>query len=184
MLIQPEIIKKKFLKVIEHVKNELKSLRTGRASVSILDDIKVEAYDGMYKIQEVANIQVKDANLLVVSPWDQEVIQNIETAIKNSGLSLNPVVDGEIIRIPIPALTQERRQEMVKKLHQIIEQGKVMLRSVRSEEKKEIEELEGESGVSEDDIQLSIEKLDDLIHEYSEKLEKIGQDKEQDLLNI
>jgi ribosome recycling factor len=135
-------------------------------------------------VNELANISAPDANMVVVAPWDTSMLENIEKGIASSGLNLNPVVDGDIIRITIPALTEERRKEMVKLLHQKVEQGKVMFRNIRTEAKQEIEDLKGDDGVSEDDIHADLEKLDAMIKEYSDKLDKIAQDKEKELMTV
>lgn len=105
-----------FDKVLDHVRHEMAGLRTGRATVQMLDDVVVEAYGSTMKINEVASLSAPDASLLVVSPWDKSLIADIEKGIQVANLNLNPVVDGEVIKVPVPPLTQERRQEMVKML--------------------------------------------------------------------
>ena len=105
-------------KAFEHVQQEVRTLRTGRASADILDPVRVEAYGSSMRLVEVASVTAPDATLLVVSPWDKSLVGAVEKAIASAGLNLNPVVEGQIIRIAVPPLTQERRQEMVKLLHQ------------------------------------------------------------------
>lgn len=171
-------------KAIEHVKRDIASLRTGKASAQLLDPVVVEAYGSKMKVAELATVQAPDASLIVVSPWDKSVLANIEKAIATAELNLNPVVDGDIIRIAIAPLTEEKRKEMVKVLHKKIESGKVMIRTLRTDTKKEIEGLEGTDGVSEDDIKADLEQLEEIVKEYIEKLDALAASKEKDLLTI
>jgi len=171
-------------KVLDHVVADMATLRTGKASAQLLDPVLVEAYGSKMKIQEVANVSIPDANMLVVTPWDKNLLENIERAINVSALNLNPIVDGDKIRIVIPALTEERRKEMVKTLSQKIENGKTMIRSARTDTKKDIEDQEGESGVSEDDIKRDLAEMEKITKDYIEKLEKIGKKKEEELMTL
>lgn len=174
----------KIQKSLDHFKSDLGSLRTGRASAQILEPVNVEAYGTHMKITELASISAPDANMLVISPWDKSLLGAIEKAIASAGINLNPVVDGDIIRIVIAALTQEKRQEYVKLLHQKMEAGRVMLRSIRSDTKQEIEDRQGEAGISEDDVERDLSELDKLIAQAIEKLEQIGAAKEKELLTL
>lgn len=174
----------KISKSYEHVLQDVRSLRTGRASVQLLDPVRVEAYGTQMSLVEVASVTAPDATLLVVSPWDKSLITSIEKAIASAGLNLNPVVDGQIIRIAVPALTQERRQEMVKLLHQKIESGRVTVRTIRTETKQEIEEQKGGAGVSEDDIELELDDLDKEVKLALTKLDELQAQKEKELLHV
>lgn len=174
----------KISKSYEHVLQDVRSLRTGRASVQLLDPVRVEAYGTQMSLVEVASVTAPDATLLVVSPWDKSLITSIEKAIASAGLNLNPVVDGQIIRIAVPALTQERRQEMVKLLHQKIESGRVTVRTIRTETKQEIEEQKGGAGVSEDDIKLELDELDKEVKLALTKLDELQAQKEKELLHV
>ncbi|MEX0895375.1 MAG: ribosome recycling factor [Patescibacteria group bacterium] len=171
-------------KALEHVRREINTLRTGRASASLLDPVMVEAYGQQMRLVEVASISAPDPTLLRVSPWDKSLLESIERAISKSGLDLHPVVDGDGIRIAIPTLTEEKRKEMVKELHKKIEQGKVLLRTLRSDVKKDIESLEGDDGVSEDDIAASLEQLDTELKTLMEELDQMAETKEKELLTI
>ncbi len=171
-------------KALEHLAQELGTLRTGRATTQLLDPVKVEAYGTRMKLNEVANVSAPDPNLLTVTPWDKSLIGEIEKAIASSGLNLNPVVDGTMIRIVVPALTTERRQEMVKILHQRIEAGKVMLRTIRTDIKKEIDRQKGTEGVSEDDVASDLKMLEDKFQEVLRQVDKMAAEKEADLLKI
>jgi ribosome recycling factor len=174
----------RFQKTIEHIAADIATLRTGRASSQILDPVVVEAYGGKMKINEVANVAAPDPTLLVITPWDKSLMGAIEKAVQISGLNLQPIIAGDIIRIPVPALTEERRKEMVKLLQQKIESGKVMLRNVRSEAKREIEDLKGDAGVSEDDITREVEELEKDFQTFIDKIDAMAKDKEKDLMSI
>lgn len=172
------------IKSIDHIANDLKTLRTGKATPQLLDPVMVEAYGASMKINEVANVSAPDATLLVVTPWDKSILENIEKAIASAQLNLNPVVDGDLIRIAVPPLTEERRKEMVKVLHQKIEEGKKMLRTIRQDAKKEIENLEGEGGVSEDDVKADLEELEKLFKKHLDQLDELATKKEADLMKV
>lgn len=184
MLIDSATYRPRFTKAIEHIKKEFDALRTGRASVQILDPVKVEAYGSQMSLTELANISIPDAQLIVIRPWDKSLLAAIEKAIQAAQLNLNPIVDKELIRVPIPTLTTERRQEMVKILHQRAEEGRVMLRQIRADLRKDIEKQEGETGVSEDDLKISFDQLDELVKTYIEEIEELLASKERDLLTI
>lgn len=177
-------IRSRLDKAIDHVTRDIATLRTGKATVQILDPIMVEVYGTRMRITEVATIQAPDANLLVISPWDKSILTNIERAIAASDLNLNPVVDGHIIRISIQPLTEEKRIEMVKVLHKKIENGRVMLRSLRTDAKKELEAQKGAQDISEDDIKADLQELEELLKEFMGKLNTLSESKEKDLLTI
>lgn len=177
-------IKIRLEKAIDHVSRDISSLRTGKATVQLLDPVVVEAYGTKMKIAELATVQAQDPTMLVVSPWDKSVLANIERGISSAELNLNPVVDGDVIRIKIAPLTEEKRKEMVKILHKKIENGRVMLRSLRTDAKKEVEAQKGTQDISEDDIKNDLLSLDEILKEYMNKLDVISQAKEKDLLTI
>jgi ribosome recycling factor len=171
-------------KALDHIQQEIASLRTGRASVQLLDPVTIEAYGTKMKVSEVANISVPDPNLILISPWDKSLLGAIERGIQISGINLSPVVDGQIIRIVVPPLTEERRLEMVKVLHQRVEAGKVMLRTIRTETKKEIEKQKGNDGVSEDDIKQDLETLENKLKSMLEEVDLMAADKQADLMKV
>lgn len=171
-------------KALEHITQDINQLRTGKASSQILDSIQVEAYGTHMKVNEVANVTVPDSNMILVAPWDKSLIGAIEKAINSGGLNLNAVVDGTILRILVPALTEERRKDMVKLLNQKIEGGRVIIRSVRTDTKKDIDKQEGQPGISEDAIETELLELDALVKEYLDKLNDIGERKAQDLMTL
>lgn len=171
-------------KALSFLKAELSSLRTGRATVSLLDSVKVEAYGALMSVSEVASLTIPDPTLIVIKPWDRSLISNIEKAIMVANLNLSPIVDGEIVRVPVPALTAERRQEMVKLLAQKVEAGRVLIRNIRAETKQEIESQKHEADVSEDDIERELLSLETKIKEILEQVQTIHDEKEKELLTI
>lgn len=176
--------KQKLNKSLEHLKTDISTLRTGRASTQLLDPVKIEAYGSQMRVQELANVSAPDASMVVVTPWDKNLLENIEKGIASAGLNLHPVVDGDIIRISIPPLTEERRKEMVKSLGQKLEQGKVMMRNIRNDAKKDIESLEGSEGMSEDDVKNLLEEMEDVFKNKLEELDQIGAEKEKELMTV
>jgi len=184
MLIDLSTYKHRFTNAIDHLNKEFDTLRTGRASAQILDPVKVEAYGSLMSLAEVASIAVPDPQLIVIKPWDKSLLSAIEKAIQAAQLNLSPIVDKELIRVPVPTLTTERRQEMVKILHQRAEEGRVMLRQIRADIRKDIEKQEGTAGVSEDDLKVSFADLDDMVKDYIEEIENLVKNKEEDLLTI
>jgi ribosome recycling factor len=174
----------KLQKAFDFVVSDVATLRTGRATVQILDPVVVEAYGSKMRIAEVASVQAPDPSMLIVTPWDKSLLSNIEKAISTADLNLNPVVDGDIIRIKIASLTEEKRKEMVKILYKKIETGRVMFRNLRSDTKREIEKQKGSEGVSEDDIKLDSQKLEELLKQDMEKLDALLGKKEKELLTV
>jgi ribosome recycling factor len=171
-------------KVLEHIRQDIGSLRTGRASIQLLDPVTVEAYGSRMKLVELASISAPDATMLVVSPWDKSLLEAIARGITVADLNVNPVVDGSIIRISIPSLTEDVRKEMVKRLHQKIESGRVMFRNLRAETKQALEDQKGEAGVSEDDIEQDIAELEKALKTFLDQLDELAQHKEKELLTV
>jgi ribosome recycling factor len=161
--------------------NEISSLRIDGANQALLDNILVEAYGSKLKINELAQIGIQGSNLVIISPYDMGVIGDIEKAISASNLNLNPVINGKDIKINIPALTQERRQQLTKLLHEKIEESKIQLRNLRGHFKKEIE---NEEGVSEDIIKNELKDLDEKIKKANLKFDEVLKQKEASLLSL
>ncbi len=171
-------------KALDHIKQEVAMLRTGRASIDMLDSITVEAYGGRMKLNEIASVSAPDPTMLMISPWDKGLLDAVVRGITISGLNLNAVVDGQIVRIAIAPLTEERRKEMVKLLQRRLEEGRVLLRGIRSETKREIEEQEGTNSISEDDVAADLDELEKLHKNFMEMIDGIGKVKEKELLTI
>ena len=174
----------RFDTVTEHYAQDLSLIRTGRASAQMLDSVSVEAYGGKMRVAEVASVTVPDPTLIVISPWDKSLLSAIEKGIQVAGLNLNPIVDGQVIRLPVPSLTTERRQELVKLLQQKAESARVMVRTVRTEVKKEIEKQKGEPGVSEDHIEAELKELEDITKAMIEQVDAMTARKETELMTI
>lgn len=182
-----EILKKlraNLEKVIEVVRGDMDTIRTGRARPDLVSGIEVMAYGQRMKLFELASVTAPDTNLIVISPWDKGVMRDIEKAVLTSELQLTPSVSGDIIRINIPALTAERRSDFVKLLHQKTESGRVMARQVRQEIKEEIDRLKGKPGVSEDDIDQLLEQLQEIFNEFTERIERMGEAKEAEITSF
>lgn len=175
-----------FDKVIGVVNGDLATVKTGRAKPDLVEQVMVEAYEGQprMKLLELASISAPDPQQLVIKPWDQSVLSKIEKGIMASGLGLSPVVDGDIVRISIPALTEERRLDLVKLVKQKLESGKTLLRQARHEIKEEIDRRKGTPNVSEDDVKGAVEELDKMTEEYNGKIDGLGEAKEKELMTV
>jgi len=171
-------------KQIEFAKQQFSQLRTGKASIQMLDSVSVEAYGSYMKLNEVSNVSVADPQLLHVTPWDKSLLGAIEKAVASAGLNLNAVVDRDMIRIPVPALTEDRRKEMVKLLYKHLEEIRANIRVIRGDFKKEIEMQEGKDGVSEDDVTLDLDQLEKKVKQLLEKLDAMTAVKEKELMTI
>ena len=166
--------------------DELGKLRVGRAVPSLIEDIKVEAYAGSeaMPIKELGSVSVPDAQSITISPWDKSILRKIEDAIRNSGRGLNPINEGELIRVPIPPLTEERRREMAKEVSKIVEQAKIRVRTLRQDVIKSIEEQETNGVISEDDMERQKKAVEADIKKINEELEEMGQAKSAEILEV
>ncbi len=176
--------KQQFDKGLEHLKQEISSLRTGRATPALVEDITVEAYGVKQPLKTLTSISVTDAKTLTVEPWDKSILQNVETAIRASQLGINPVNDGKVLRLPLPELNQERRQELIKVLHQKLEAARVSVRQTREEIRKKVEAAEANKEISEDDRYKQLDDLEKLVKENNEKIKKIGEEKEKEINTV
>lgn len=177
-------LKVRLEQAVEVVKKDLGSVRTGRAKPSIVEEVKVEAYGAYMSLRELATITAPDPTLIMISPWDKSLVGAVAAGINKAGLNLNAVVDGDVIKIAIPPLTQERREELVKLVHQKIESGKVMVRQIRTEIKAAIEAQEGESGISEDSIKMWLEMMQKQVDGVITRLDELGKEKEKELMTL
>lgn len=176
--------KERFSKVIEHLKTEVSSLRTGRATPALVEDIMVESYGTKQPLKAVASIFVTDAKTLTVDPWDKSLIQAVDKAISQSPLGISPVNDGKVIRLPLPDLTQERRAELIKVLHQKLEQARIGLRQAREEIRREIETKEKNKEIGEDEKFKLYDDLEKKVKEFNDKIKEIGELKEKEITTI
>ncbi len=175
-----------FSGVLDVVKGDLSTVKTGRAKPDLVAHIPilVQSYGSTLTLQELAAISAPDTQTLVISPWDKNILEDIARGISKSDLNVGPVVDGDIIRISIPALTQERRQELTKLVDKKVESGKVLLREERQRLKKDIDDQKGKPDVSEDDIFRAVADLDKKTHEWDEKIHQAGEDKKKELMTL
>lgn len=171
-------------KTLDDFRRELSHLRTGRASVSLLEDVKVDYYGTLTPINQVAKLATPDPTLIVVQPFDPSMSPAVEKAIRSAELGLNPANDGKVIRVPIPALTEERRHQLVKHMHTVLEDHKTATRNIRRDSKAAVEQLFKDKKISEDDKHHALADLDKLTHEYTEKLEALSKTKEKEILEI
>lgn len=174
----------KMNRTVETLREEFTKLRTGRASVGLLDHISVEYYGSMTPLSQVANLGVGDARTLTVQPWDRKMIPVIEKAILTSDLGLNPATSGDIIRVPLPPLTEERRRELSKIVKGFGEDAKVAVRNLRRDANGQIERLEKDKEISEDDqrrLETDIQKLTD---RYVAEIDKVITEKEKEIMTV
>jgi ribosome recycling factor len=171
-------------KSIEMAETELATIRTGKATPALLDSIKVDYYGAAVPLKQVANIAVPDAKLLTVQPWEKPLVGEIVKAIQSSGLGLNPQSDGSFIRIPLPALTEERRHELVKTVKGIMEEAKVAVRNVRRDANDKLKKLEKEHQISEDEYHRHHKDMQDLTDRSIKEVEDVLAAKEKEILEF
>ena len=171
-------------KAIEAFKRDLGKVRTGRANLSMLDGVKIEYYGTPTPLNQVATLNIADARLITVKPWDKSLIPVIDKAIRGSDLGLNPVSDSELVRLPIPALTQERRKELVKVIKKMTEDARVAVRSERRTGNEMLKEAFNEGEVSEDDQRNGQKKIQDLTDRYIGQVDQISESKEKELMEV
>ena len=176
--------KRKKDKVLEAMARDLSRVRTGRASVALLEGIKVECYGTTMPLSQVASLAAPESRLLTIQPWDTSVMGDIEKAILKSDLGLNPANDGKIIRLPIPALTTERRKDLVKMVKKMEEEAKVALRNVRREANEDFKEMKKEKILAEDDAHRGTDEVQKITDEYIKKVEAQGADKEKEIMSF
>ena len=169
-------------KSLENTRHELLTIRTGRATPTLLDGVKVEYYGSMVPLKQVANVVAPEARLLVVNPYDRSALPAIEKAIIQANLGLNPMNDGNVIRIPIPPLTEERRQELVKLAHKLCEDGRIAVRNIRRDANDMVKDLKKDHEISEDEAEVAFEKIQKLTDKYIDEINTMLKSKERELL--
>jgi ribosome recycling factor len=175
----------RFTAAVQHFEEELKKVRTGRAHPSMLDSVMVEAYGQTMPLNQVANVTAAEAQMLQVTPFDPTNIQAIAAAIRNDqSLGLNPSDDGRLVRVPIPALTEERRRDLVKQTSEKVEDARIALRNIRQDALKEAKRLKEAKELSEDDVKRIEKGIDDDISTYNAQIEEVFKTKEKDILTI
>jgi len=179
-----EDAKRKMDKVLEAMARDLTRVRTGRASVALLEGIKVECYGTSMPISQVASLAAPESRLLTVQPWDPTVMGDIEKAILKSDLGLNPVNDGKVIRLPIPALTTERRKELAKVVKKAGEEAKVALRNIRREANEQFKDLKKDKNLPEDDAHRGQEEMQKVTDEFIRKVDSQAGEKEKEIMTF
>ncbi|OGY25867.1 MAG: ribosome recycling factor [Candidatus Woykebacteria bacterium RBG_16_39_9b] len=177
-------IKERMAKALEHLKQELSAIRGGRANPSIIENIKVEAYGSQMDLRDVGSISAQDASLLVVSVWDPSNVDAVIKAIRDSNRGLNPVADGSAVRIPLPPLTEERRKELVRTVHDKAESARVAIRNVRREAIEDLERQKESKEISEDDLFRGKEDIQKITDSISSELELFVKAKEEEIIKI
>jgi ribosome recycling factor len=171
-------------KAVEILKQDLSAIRTGRASSALVERIQVDYYGAPTPINQVATISVPEARLLVIQPWDRKLLTDIEKAIQKSDLGINPNNDGQVIRLAIPPLNEERRREMVKTLHKKLDEHKVAIRNIRRDTQDKLRDREKKKEISEDELKRSTERLQKLTDRFIDEMDKVGKTKELEILEV
>src|SRR5579884_888353 len=171
-------------KAVTDLQHAMASIRTGRASVSIFDNLKVDYYGTPTPLNQLANLHVPEPTMITIQPWDVSQIGAIDKAIRNSDLGLNPGNDGKIIRVPVPPLTEERRKEIVKRLHHVAEDHRVALRNIRRDSNEHIKKLSKDKKITEDDDRRGHDEMQKLTDSYIQKLDQAAKGKEKEILEI
>ena len=174
----------KMLKAVSHTQADFASVRTGRAAPALVEKLRVEYYGSEVPLQQLAGINVPEARVLVIKPYDKGALKAIEKAIQHSDLGINPGSDGEVIRLAFPQLTEERRRELVKVVHHKAEEGRVAVRNLRRAARKDLESLEKDGDISGDDLDRAEKDLERITHEYIAEIDKMLQHKETELLAV
>jgi len=171
-------------KAVKSLRKDMTKIRTGRASISLLDDVKIEYYGTPTPLSQVATLSVPEARLITVQPWEKNLIPDIEKALFKADLGLTPSSDGILIRLPVPALTEERRREMVKIIKRMSEDSKISVRNARRDANENLKMLEKEKEITEDDLKRSEKDVQQVTDEFVSSIDSIVQNKEQEVMAI
>jgi ribosome recycling factor len=171
-------------KAVEDFRKELAGVRTGRANVSLLDHVRVDYHGTSMPINQLGTLSVPDATMIMISPWDPTAVPMIDKAIRTTDLGLNPTNDGKVVRVPIPPLTEDRRKDLVKHIHRVLENHRTAVRNIRRDIKEAVEKLEKDKKISEDDRKRSLDELEKLTHSETKKIEDLSALKEKEVMEI
>jgi ribosome recycling factor len=171
-------------KAVDDFRKELATLRTGRANASILDSIRVDYHGTPMPVNQLGTVAVPEPTLLVISPWDPSVVALIDKAIRASDLGLNPTNDGKVVRVPMPSPTEERRKEIVKHLHKVLENHRTAVRNIRRDVKETIDKLEKEKKISQDEQKRALDEMEKISHAETKKIEDLSAAKEREILEL
>jgi ribosome recycling factor len=179
-----ELYRPELDKIMEFTKKNISVIRTGRANAQMLNGVMVNVYGAMMPLEHVATIGVPEARLITVAPWDKSNMKAIEEALNKADLNINPINDGQMIRLNIPALTEESRKELVKQLKQRLEESKIQVRKIREKMREDITEAEKNKEISQDDKFSNFDKIDRMAADYVKKIEDLGDEKEKEIMTI
>jgi ribosome recycling factor len=171
-------------KAVEDFRKDLATLRTGRANASLLDAVRVDYHGTPMPVNQLGTVTTPDATMIVISPWDPSAVPLIDKAIRTTDLGLNPTNDGKVVRVPIPALTEDRRKDIVKQLHKVLENHRTAVRNVRRDLKEAIEKLEKDKKISEDEKKRALDDLEKLSQAETKKIEDLSAVKEREIMSI
>ena len=171
-------------KAVESLRRDLSKVRTGRASVAILDDVKIDYYGTPTPLNQIGSLAVPEPRLITIQPWEKKLIPEIERAIQKADLGINPTSDGIVIRLAFPALTEERRKEMVKLVKKMGEEGKIAVRNARRDANESLKKLLKDKEISEDDEKHGEKEIQSLTDDYVARIDKVIADKEKELMEI
>ena len=177
-------LKTRMDKAVDDFRKALVATRTGRASVHMLDGVTVEAYGSQMPLNQLANVSAPEPQLITVQPWDVSQIGAIEKAVRSSDLGLNPMNDGKLVRVPVPALTEERRKEMVKHLHKVLEEHRTAVRNIRRDGNDAIKRAMKEKKITEDEERGAMEQLQKLTDDEIKKMEEMAKGKEKEVMSV
>ena len=171
-------------KAVEDFRKELATMRTGRANAALLDHVRVDYHGTPMPVNQLGTVTVPDASMLMIAPWDPTVVPLIDKAIRTSDLGLNPTNDGKVVRVPIPSLTEERRKDLVKHVHKVLENHRTAVRNIRRDIKEGIDKLEKDKKISQDEQKRAHDELDKLVHAETKKIEDLSAAKEKEVMEI
>jgi len=171
-------------KAVDDFRKDLATLRSGRANASLLDAIRVDYHGTPMPVNQLGTVMVPDATMIVISPWDPSAVALIDKAIRTADLGLNPTNDGKVVRVPIPSLTEERRKDIVKQLHKVLENHRTAIRNIRRDLKEAIEKLEKDKKISEDEKKRALDELEKVSHAETRKVEDLSAAKEKEIMSI
>ena len=177
-------LKSRMEKAVEAFRHEMAAVRTGRASVHMLDNVQIEYYGSMMPLNQVAQVHAPDPQLITVQPFDASQLGAIEKAIRSGDMGLNPMNDGKLIRVPVPPLTQERRQDMVKHLHKVLEEHRTAVRNIRRDGNDAIKKALKDKKISEDEEKRSLDEIQKLTDGEIKKMEEMSKGKEKEVLEL
>jgi ribosome recycling factor len=171
-------------KAVEDFRKELASVRTGRANVTLLDHVRVDYHGTSMPVNQLGTLSVPEATSIVIAPWDPGAVPLIDKAIRTSDLGLNPTNDGKVVRVPIPPLTEDRRKEIVKRMHKVREDHLTAVRNIRRDIKEGVDKLEKEKKIGQDEQKRTLDELEKLTHSETKKIEDLSAVKERELLEV